>query len=248
MTGKSSTGPTRGHAPSYAFPAIRVDDGRGSPFVSVLEARLQPPYQGAFGLGSQNAPGLQRLQGATFTGEFPLARIAFHDRRVPVRISLEAFSPFIPHDADDSGLPVAVLRYRVQERAHRAGDRLDRVLDRERARDRRSRPAWQARPARQRPAQRRARARSADAQPVAGNRPSACRKPRTLGAERRRPRTSRSCAAGRARAGGRARCTSGTTSRPTARLGPRPRSPAPSPRSACGNRSRPAAPLTTRFS
>jgi non-lysosomal glucosylceramidase len=106
--------PDKGHGPSYAFPAIRVDDGRGSPFVSVLEARLQPPYQGAFGLGSQNAPGLQRLQGATFTGEFPLARIAFHDRRVPVRISLEAFSPFIPHDADDSGLPVAVLRYRVR--------------------------------------------------------------------------------------------------------------------------------------
>jgi uncharacterized protein (DUF608 family) len=106
--------PDKGHAPSYAFPAIRVADGRRSPFVSVLEARLQPPYQGAFGLGSQNAPGLQRLQGATFTGEFPLARIAFHDRRVPVRISLDAFSPFIPHDADDSGLPVAVLRYRVR--------------------------------------------------------------------------------------------------------------------------------------
>ena len=106
--------PDKGHAPSYAFPAIRVDDGKRPPFVSVLEARLQPPYQGAFGLGSQNAPGLQRLQGATFTGEFPLARIAFHDRRVPVRIGLEAFSPFIPHEADDSGLPVAVVRYRVR--------------------------------------------------------------------------------------------------------------------------------------
>jgi non-lysosomal glucosylceramidase len=106
--------PDKGNSPNYAFAAVRVDDGRGAPFVSVLEGRLQPPYQGAFGLGSRNAPGLQRLQGATFTGEFPFARVAFRDRRVPVRIALEAFSPFIPHEADDSGLPVAVLRYRVK--------------------------------------------------------------------------------------------------------------------------------------
>ncbi|HSM97648.1 MAG TPA: GH116 family glycosyl-hydrolase, partial [Gallionella sp.] len=29
------------------------------------------------------------------------------------RVSLEAFAPFIPHEPDESGLPVAVLRYRV---------------------------------------------------------------------------------------------------------------------------------------
>ena len=48
-----------------------------------------------------------------FTGEFPLAHVAFRDRRLPVRVTLDAFSPFIPHAADDSGLPVAILRYRV---------------------------------------------------------------------------------------------------------------------------------------
>ncbi len=64
-------------------------------------------------MGSQNAPGLSRLQGATFTGEFPRARIDFHDDRLPVQISLSAGSPFIPLDADESGLPFAVLRYRL---------------------------------------------------------------------------------------------------------------------------------------
>src|SRR5208337_4966851 len=29
------------------------------------------------------------------------------------KVSLEAFSPFIPHQPDESGLPVAILRYRV---------------------------------------------------------------------------------------------------------------------------------------
>jgi uncharacterized protein (DUF608 family) len=105
--------PDRGNAPGYAFPAIRVDRGARPPFVSVLEARLRPPYQGPFGLGSRGAPGLQRLESARFTGEYPLAHVAFRDRRLPVRVTLDAFTPFIPHDADASGLPVAILRYRV---------------------------------------------------------------------------------------------------------------------------------------
>ena len=108
--------PDKGNAPNYAFPSIRVETAGRKPFVSVLEARLQPPYQGSFGIGSHGAPGLQRLQGATFTGEFPLARLAFRDRRLPVNVTLDAFSPFIPHEEDDSGLPAAVLRYTVNNK------------------------------------------------------------------------------------------------------------------------------------
>ncbi len=105
--------PDKGAAPNYAFPAIWAKAGGAKPVARVLEARIQPPYEGASGLGSQNAPGLVRLDSATFTGEFPLARIDFSDRALPVRVSLEAFTPFIPHEPDDSGLPVAILRYRV---------------------------------------------------------------------------------------------------------------------------------------
>jgi len=74
--------PDQGLSPGYVFPSIRVQQGSSAPFVSVLEARLRPPYQGAFGLGSNSAPGLQRLESARFTGEFPLAHIAFRDRRL----------------------------------------------------------------------------------------------------------------------------------------------------------------------
>ena len=105
--------PNKGFSPAYAFPAIWARAGNAKPVARVLEARILPPYEGQTGLGSNNAPGLSRLESARFTGEYPLARIDFEDRSLPVKVSLEAFSPFIPHEADDSGLPVAVLRYRV---------------------------------------------------------------------------------------------------------------------------------------
>ncbi len=105
--------PNKGYRPSYAFPSIWVQRGKTKPVARVLEARILPPYEGADGLGSDNVPGLSRLAGATFVGEYPLAHIDFHDDALPVQVSLDAFSPFIPHDPDESGLPVAILRYRV---------------------------------------------------------------------------------------------------------------------------------------
>src|SRR5256714_15022902 len=88
--------PDKGNSPPYAFPSIWVQSGNDKPQALVLEARIQPPYEGQSGLGFRNVPGLERLASATFTGEFPFARVDFQDSRLPVRVRLEAFSPFIP--------------------------------------------------------------------------------------------------------------------------------------------------------
>jgi non-lysosomal glucosylceramidase len=109
--------PGKGHSPEYAFAAIRAQRAGGRPVARVIEARIAPPYEGASGLGSANVPGLPRLESAAFTGEFPMARIDFTDSTLPVKVSLEAFTPFIPLDAEASGLPVAILRYRVENPA-----------------------------------------------------------------------------------------------------------------------------------
>ena len=105
--------PTKASRLSYAFPSIWAQAGDAKPVARVLEARILPPYEGPDGLGSNNVPGLSRLASARFTGEYPLAHIDFEDNKLPVKVSLDAFSPFIPLDADDSGLPVAILRYHV---------------------------------------------------------------------------------------------------------------------------------------
>ncbi|MCX7605302.1 MAG: non-lysosomal glucosylceramidase [Bryobacteraceae bacterium] len=103
--------PDKGNQPSYAFAAVRVEQAGRRPVVRVAESRIQPPFEGATGLGTANAPGLPRLQAAAFTSMYPMARIEFEDRRLPVRLALEAFTPIFPLDAEESGLPAALLRY-----------------------------------------------------------------------------------------------------------------------------------------
>jgi non-lysosomal glucosylceramidase len=105
--------PNKGFSPQYAFPSIWIKSGEQEPITRVLEARILPPYEGQDGLGSKNSPGLSRIAGAEFTAQYPLAHLRFKDPDLPVNISLDAFSPFIPHDPDASGLPVAIMRYRV---------------------------------------------------------------------------------------------------------------------------------------
>jgi len=103
----------KGNAPPYAYASIWAQLPGKKPVAKVAESRFLAPYEGASGLGSNNSPGLQRLDSAVFTGEYPLARIDFKDRRLPVKLSLEAFTPFFPLDAEASGLPATVLRYKV---------------------------------------------------------------------------------------------------------------------------------------
>ncbi len=110
--------PNKGFRPPYVFPSIWAQAGKQAAVARVLESRILPPYEGQEGLGSNNVPGLSRLESATFSGEYPLAHIDFHDHTLPVTVELDAFSPFIPHEPDDSGLPVAILRYRVTNPGH----------------------------------------------------------------------------------------------------------------------------------
>lgn len=105
--------PNKGGWLPFTFFAIRAHAVNSSPVTRVLEARLPPPHEGVCGLGIGAVAGLPRLEHSTFRGEYPIATVEFHDARLPVNVTLTAFSPLVPLHPNDSGIPAAMLRYAV---------------------------------------------------------------------------------------------------------------------------------------
>jgi non-lysosomal glucosylceramidase len=108
--------PNKGKSLPFTFVALWVGQERGQAMTRVVESAPTAPFRGAHGFNRAQAQGLPHLRGARFTGAYPIAEIFFEDDTLPVTISLEAFTPFIPLETDDSSLPVAVFRYKLVNR------------------------------------------------------------------------------------------------------------------------------------
>ena len=96
----------------------------GKTFDAVYAAYVAPraqasPLQQGFALSWKTANGegsrnLDRSGGwadLSFTGSYPVGRVAYRDPAVPVTVDLVAYSPFIPLNVNDSSLPATVLSY-----------------------------------------------------------------------------------------------------------------------------------------
>jgi non-lysosomal glucosylceramidase len=49
-----------------------------------------------------------------FTGQYPIGHVEYRGAGSPVEVSLDAFSPFVPLEVDDSTLPVTMLSYTLR--------------------------------------------------------------------------------------------------------------------------------------
>ena len=89
----------------------------GEAVTRLLEGPLEYfEYEGASGSPAANH-GLPRFARCSFDAAYPFGQVLLSDDDVPVEVRLEAFNPLVPCDADSSGLPVAVLRYVLTNRA-----------------------------------------------------------------------------------------------------------------------------------
>lgn len=105
--------PNKGQNLAYSFFSIWARKDGEEPVAKVLESRLTPPFSKSVGFSSSEFAGLPRLDSSVMKGEYPFVQVDFTDKSLPVSVSMEAFTPFIPLNADDSGIPGAIIRYRV---------------------------------------------------------------------------------------------------------------------------------------
>ena len=103
----------KGQKLPYSFFAIAVNDGSKLQ-AKVLESRVTPPHIGSHGYHPGTVSGLPRFNDSKLSSEYPFVSVTFIDTDYPVRVELEAYTPFIPHEPDNSGLPLAVFKYTVE--------------------------------------------------------------------------------------------------------------------------------------
>jgi uncharacterized protein (DUF608 family) len=105
--------PDKGNSLPFTFFAIHARPHGGEPVTRVLESRLPGPHDFEQGYAVPRVAGLPRLANSSMRGEYPMLEVGFEDAVLPVQVSLEAFTPLIPLETADSGIPGAVIRYRV---------------------------------------------------------------------------------------------------------------------------------------
>lgn len=97
----------------YTFFAIRTES-ESSTQAKVLEAELNPPFSEPEGVLRSQMGGLPRFQSSEMRAEYPFVTVKLVDDEMPVEVEMESFTPFVPLNADKSGIPGAYIKYHVK--------------------------------------------------------------------------------------------------------------------------------------
>jgi uncharacterized protein (DUF608 family) len=97
------------------FRGAKLRSRDGSAYVDPPEA-FSPVDQGfALRIRTSGGTSVKRLDrrgfpDVTFRGDYPVGHVEYRDPSCPIVASLDAYSPFVPLDAEESGLPATLLR------------------------------------------------------------------------------------------------------------------------------------------
>lgn len=72
------------------------------------------PYSppGGVGPARETLAGAPNFKNVVFRGAYPLAELSFQDASFPGPVTMSAFNPFIPLNAEDSSIPGAFFEVR----------------------------------------------------------------------------------------------------------------------------------------
>jgi uncharacterized protein (DUF608 family) len=105
---------------SVPYQGENLSTGQGANYVD--PAKPESPFGQGFGLWmGEKERRLDRTGFAqvAFDGRYPVGRVSYRDDGCPLTVELEAYSPFIPLNVDDSALPVTVMSYTVKNTSAR---------------------------------------------------------------------------------------------------------------------------------
>lgn len=106
--------PSKGRRMPYTFFSMWSKAEGEQADARILEARLNPPYERALGYFANELAGLPRFEKGEISAAYPFVKVALQDKKLPLQVTMDAFTPFIPLNADDSGIPGAYITYTVE--------------------------------------------------------------------------------------------------------------------------------------
>ena len=105
--------PNKGGDNGFSHFAVKAAKNGETVDARVLCADDNSSLSGVYGHGygagkpAVSMQGFPHFRDAVFTGEFPVARVAFSDDTFPGKVTLTAFNPLIPRNDRDSSIPAA---------------------------------------------------------------------------------------------------------------------------------------------
>ncbi len=92
----------------HSFFAVRIKTETAGPVVRAMQTEPIGPFSAVSAL--------------RFSGEYPFAWYDFLDPELPIKVSLEAYSPFIPLNARDSSIPCAIFNLTAENNSSQKCD------------------------------------------------------------------------------------------------------------------------------
>jgi non-lysosomal glucosylceramidase len=103
-------GPGRNHAPFFSI----YTEYNGKKDLRLLEGPAPLyEYEGFSGNVKTANHGMPRFESATFDAAYPFGQVNLKNPDLPFSVRIKSFNPLIPGDAENSGIPIVVLKYEI---------------------------------------------------------------------------------------------------------------------------------------